>query len=222
MKWLYKLEYKYGKHYIERLMMVIIGGMGLVFVAQMMMPGVNLIGRGGLLLLTREGLMNWQLWRLFTFLFVPPSTGGTIFLFIALYFYYMIGNQLEMMWGGFRFNIYYLLGWLGAIISSLVFGAGDNSYLNASLFLAFATIAPDTTFMVFFILPVKAKWMAILFAAWAVFGVINAFVMGYGFSALGALLFSLLNYFVFFGRTMVDTVKNQIRIYKNRRNWRNR
>lgn len=220
MKWLYKLDYKYGKTYIPNLMTIIVAGMGIVYVAQLMMPDVPVYQT---LSLSRAGLLGWQLWRLVTFLFVPPS-GSSLVMLISLYFYYFMGRSLENIWGGFRLNLYYLIGVLGAIVACLITGYGDNTYLNLSLFLAFATLAPDTTFMLFFILPLKAKWLAIAYAAFMAFSLLNNFFRSssLGLIALVSLLFSLANYALFFGRDLFDSIRNQIRVAKNRRNWRNR
>ena len=68
---------------------------------------------------------------------------------------------------------------IGAIIAGLITGYGTNTYLNLSLFLAFATVAPDTTFLLFFILPVKAKWMGIAYAAFLVIQIAILFLMTY-------------------------------------------
>jgi hypothetical protein len=103
-------------------------------------------------------------------------------------------------------------------------GVGTNSYLNLSLFLAYATIAPDTTFMLFFIIPLKAKWLALFYAAMMALQLIFQFIaspMG-GLYLLVSLAFSLLNYAIFFGKSMVQAVRDQIRIAQNRRNWKNR
>ncbi len=220
MKWLYKLEHKHGKRYIRRLMLIIVVGMAIVyFVSQAAAySGFDFIS---LLTLNRDALFHGQVWRLVTFVFVPPG-GGLIWLIIGLYFYYVIGEALENMWGGFRFNLYYLFGMVGAIIACLLVGSASNVYLNLSLFLAFAALSPDATFRLFFILPVKAKWMALAYAAFLLIQIIFAFVASpyTGLVALVSLALSLVNYAIFFGRSTVEAVQNQIRIYKNRRNWR--
>lgn len=228
MKWLYKLEYKYGKYYIHGLMNVIVAGMAVVYFAQMMMPNVNLIysmpqlNMYGLLHFHWQAVLRGEVWRIFTFIFVPPIGQNLFATLITVYFYYIMGHSLENHWGGFRFNIYYLLGILGAILAGIITGISSNTYLNLSLMLAFATLAPDTTFMLMFFLPVKAKWMALLYAALLAFNIFNSFAISasFGLRLLVSVAFSLLGYFVFFGKTLVSTVQNEIRMYKNRRNWR--
>lgn len=220
MKWLYKLEYKHGHRYIPNLMKLIVFGMAFVYVL-LMFSGNNADFLYSNMMLTRDGLFKGQIWRLVTFIFLPPLT-QPIYVFISLYFYYFIGNSLEQYWGGFRFNLYYLFGTIGTILAMLISGYGTNVFLNLSLFLAFATVAPDTTFLLFFILPVKAKWMALGYVAISLFQIIASIVANptTGVRDLVSLAFSLANYFLFFGRDLIDAVQNQIRIYKNRRNWR--
>lgn len=220
MKWLYKLEYKFGRRYIPRLMMYIVIGMALVFVVDYagLVAGFNL---SSWLALDRAAIFNWQLWRLVTFIFIPES-GNPFFLLISLYFYYMMGNLLENYWGGFRLNLYYLFGIVGAILSMLLVGYGTNAYLNLSLFLAFATIAGDMQVRLFFILPIKAKWLALFYAGFMALQIVFAIIANpaQGLRSLVSLAFSLLNYLLFFGPTLLESIRNWMHIAKNRRNWR--
>lgn len=217
MKWLYRLQYKYGKYYIPNLMTIITAGMGLVYVV-MMFAGQQGTALYFSLMLNRDAILSGQVWRLVTFIFLPTSTSPFWF-FLSLYLYYFIGNSLENVWGGFRFNIYYLFGILGTIIGSFIVGFGTNQYINLSLFLAFATITPDTTFNLFFFLPVKAKWMALAYVASILYTIVTSPTGRLQLLFLFTL--SLINYLVFFGHDLINTSKEQIRIYKNRRNWRN-
>ncbi len=222
MKWLYKLEYKHGKRYIHGLMTIVVIGMAAVYLLDMAAAGAG-FNMSSMLTLNRSAILSGQVWRILTFVFVPGGQNA-FWLLVSLYFYYMMGKNLESYWGGFRLNIYYFVGMLGAIASCFITGYATNVYLNLSLFLAFATVAPDTTFLLFFILPVKAKWLALAYAAFLAVQLIFQFFASptIGLISLVSLGFSLLNYFLFFGGQMVRVVKEQIRISKNRRNWRNR
>ncbi|NLW79786.1 MAG: hypothetical protein GXY32_10305 [Ruminococcaceae bacterium] len=224
MKWLYKLEYKYGRRYIRRLMLIVVIGMVVVYLADVFGASAGMSPLPSTyLMLSRDAILHGQVWRLITFVFVPPG-GNAFLLLISLYFYYIMGNMLETYWGGFRLNIYYLFGIVGTWLAMFIVGYGTNSYLNLSLFLAFATIAPDTTFRLFFIIPIKAKWMALAYAALMAIQLIITFITAplAGLYSLVSLAFSLLNYFLFFGRTLIDEIRNQMRIAQNKRNWRNR
>lgn len=234
MKWLYKLEYKFGRYYIPRLMLLVVIGMVIVFLGSMVMPGLT-----SMLAFSAAHILRGQVWRLVTFVFVPASSG--IWLLIYLYFYYFIGTALENMWGGFRMTLYYLIGILGTIAAGFlsyalgyfgvvptaspeIMGYMSNEWLNLSLILAFATLAPDTQFRLFFILPIKASWLAIAYAVLLGLGVVTSFIgsVGQGVSQLVGVVFSFANYLLFFGRDMVETIRNKIRIFNNRRNWNRR
>lgn len=118
-------------------------------------------------------VMQGQIWRLFTFVFIPTSS-TVMWEVLALYFYYSLGSSLENFWGTSKFTLYYLLGIAATAIYGLLYSLlvsnsiyqyfmyFDATYLNLSLFLAFAAIAPDTYFMFFFVIPVKAKYLAII------------------------------------------------------------
>ncbi len=108
------------------------------------------------------------MWRLVTFIIQPPST-SIIFVFFSLYFYYLIGTVLENIWGSFKFNVYFfsgvLLNIVAALIIYLIFGISFNMsthYINLALFMAFAMEQPDMEVLLFFIIPIKIKWMALL------------------------------------------------------------
>jgi hypothetical protein len=134
-------------------------------------------------------ILHGQIWRLVTFL-MSPSLGrdsgfivDLIWYVIWLSLYYFVGSNLEQQWGTFRFNLYYISGivliWIAGFITYFVYlfsmgtelgmqlgyylGSGITSeYLNLSLFLAFAAMFPDVQFLLYFIIPVKAKWLGIL------------------------------------------------------------
>lgn len=219
MRWLYKLEYKYGKYCIRNLMTIIVAGMAIVYVLDMAFA----FSLSGALAFSRAAILQGQFWRVITFIFVPPGDG--LWLLINLYVYYMLGNLLEQVWGSFKLNVYYLVGILGAILSGFIspMGFATNNALNSSLFLAVALLMPETQFRLFFLIPIKAKWMAAAYFIFMVPDVVNAFLFSpaFGLNYLIVLAFSLLNFFIFFGRSLVDTVQNQIRVWNNRRNWKN-
>lgn len=211
MKWVNKLERKYGNFCIPHLMMVIIVGQAMVFLASMISP-VNLIGKFSLIW---PAVTHGEIWRLFTFLFIP-QTMHPIGLVLTLYFYYLIGNTLENTWGDFQFNVYYLCGALGAILASVFTGVGTSYYLNLSLFFAFATLYPDFQVLLFFIIPIKMKYMAMLS------GVLCLIDLLFGsWSMRIAILLSLANFLLFFGGDFIRMVKQEARYYKTRQNWRN-
>ena len=159
MNWLNKLERKIGRFYIKNLMLIIIAGTILVYAFSMMAPDSNLINN---IILDPSKVMEGEVWRLVTFIFVP--TGGSIISFMfSLYFNYLAGTGLENEWGEFKFNFYYFVGMITTIIVSMITGvSATGSYINMSLFLAFAMIYPNFQVLLFYIIPVKVKYLAIL------------------------------------------------------------
>lgn len=107
-----------------------------------------------------EKILHGQVWRLFTYVFIPPSA-DVIFIFFALYFVYLIGEALEAEWGAFRLNMFYFAGMLATTLVGVVFKSVHmtNVYLNTSLFLAFAFLFPDFMIYLFFVIPVKIKYL---------------------------------------------------------------
>ncbi len=204
----YRMEYKYGRYAIHNLMMYITITMVAVYILNFMI-GVPIIN---MLFFSRVAIFAGQVWRIITFIFIPPMSTSLFLVALALYFNYSIGTTLENYWGAFKFNIYYLIGLIGAIIAGLISGFGDASYLNLSLFLAFAQLFPDTEFLLFFIIPIKAKYLG--YFSMLLF--VLAFFAG-NFSTKMAILFSVLNFLLFFGKDFFDDIKYQINIYKNRR-----
>ncbi|MDR1600777.1 MAG: rhomboid family intramembrane serine protease [Oscillospiraceae bacterium] len=213
-KQLRRLELKARRGwYVTNLMYYVVGGMAIVFL-------MDFIGMGASrwVYFDRAAIASGQVWRLATFIFLPPNS-SLLWIIFSLYFYWMIGNTLENQWGSFKFNLYYLLGIVGAILGGLVTGYGYNTYLNLSLFLAFAALFPDFEMRLFFFLPVKMKWLALL----------DILLYGYNFvigswSERAAIVLSLLNVALFFGGDAVRAVKLEAgtlrRRWAFRRNYR--
>lgn len=111
--------------------------------------------------LDRAAILRGEVWRIVSWIFLP-TTLSFFWVVFYLMFTWWLGDLLEGSWGTFRLNAYYFLGMALCIGSALIFGAsGGNLFLNLSLFLAVATLAPNLEIMLFLILPVKIKWVAI-------------------------------------------------------------
>ena len=128
----------------------------------------------------------------------------------------MIGQQLEYQWGAFRFNLYFLVGVIGHIAAAFlayfvlgltgIYFPMTTNYLNLSLFFAFAALYPNTEFLIFFVLPIKVKWLAILdgvFFAYEIFqSVKNGLMVHPMYFASGVCaILALINFFIFFTQT---------------------
>lgn len=206
LKWLNKLERKYGRYAISGLMKYIVAANLAVFLLEVINPGLE-----GNLMLIPQAVMAGQVWRLVTFILIPPATSAFWILF-TLYFYYIIGMGLEQAWGSFKFNIYYLVGMIATIIVSLIGGSpATGVFINLTLFLAFASIYPNHEVLLFFILPVKVKYLGILNAVLLA----QQFIMG-GVGIKLMILASLANYFIFFGKDFIELFKTKKKVKKNK------
>ena len=149
-----------------------------------------------------------EAWRLVTFLFLPPG-GGTgalaiVFIAFAWYVFFLMGTALEHHWGTYRYNAFIGLGWLlTAAVSFLTPGAyASNLFLAGSVFLAFAHLNPDFELLLFFILPVRIKWIALV--QWLYY----AFVLVVGsWSDRLMVLAATGNYLVFFSGDLVARMR---------------
>jgi membrane associated rhomboid family serine protease len=159
-----------------------------------------------------------QVWRLFTYIFIPtsPLQGGSLlsplWAVVALWFLWFIGDGLERAWGPFRLTLYFFTGMLGVTIAAFLLRAQFSSgMLAVSLFLAFAWFYPNEIIYVMFILPVKIKWLAWITGAFLLFG----FVVGSNANRL-AMILAFSNYFLFFGPQAFQNVRQRKEVASRR------
>ena len=173
MKFISKLEKKIGKFAIPNLMRVLIACYIVGYVFQTTFPEFL-----NFLTLEPYYILKGQVWRLVSWVIVPEAGFNIFFTLIMLYFYYSIGTDLERTWGEFRFNLYIFGGIIFTDIAALILYfviGGDASfavsmaglfstyYINLSLFLAFAMTYPDHQILFMFVVPVKMKWMGLVY-----------------------------------------------------------
>ncbi len=211
MNWLDKVERKMRWFAVPNLMMLLSGLMLAVFLLELALPEEAV---SQYLWLDWNAVRAGQLWRVLSFLILPPAA-SPFFLLFSLYFFCLMGNGLESQWGASKFTLFYTVGALGTIIGSLFTGFATNQYLNLSLFLAFAAIYPNYTVMVFFILPVKVKYLALL----------DVLLYLYLFFQIGwpervALLLSLANVLLFFSPDIFRHIRDYFAYRKTRQNFR--
>ncbi len=153
----------------------------------------------------RAAILQGQVWRLFTYTFT--YNGGNILLTaIGLLCYFSLGRAMENAWGTLRFNLFYLTGiLLMDMFALLVGGQADIYYLNLSLFIGYATLYPNAHFLLFFIIPVKAWIFALLDLGLTVLDVVQLTVAGKFPYSLFPLV-ALANYFLFFGKDVVNVI----------------
>jgi hypothetical protein len=200
-------EKKFGKYAIKNLSLMLIMCYAVGYL-------ITFVNSNFLWYLTLNpyAILHGQIWRLFTWIVVPPESSNLFFVLIMLYFYYSLGTTLERTWGTYRYNVYLLSGMLFTVVGSfLMMGfcallyrvplaqAGEvgslffsTYYINMSIFLAFAATFPEVQVLLMFIIPIKVKVLGIIY------GVIllAEFLMGNVYSRF-AMAASLFNFLVF-------------------------
>lgn len=210
-QWLNWLERKFGRYGIPDVMLYVTSTMLVLYLFQNVLRVFNVTG---LFALVPSLVLRGQVWRLITFVFLPPAS-SMLTVLLALYFYYFIGSSLENYWGTFRFNVYYLCGILGTIVAAFLTGYATNDYLNLSLFFAFAALFPEQEVLLFFVIPMKIKYLAYLDAAYFLLG----FVFG-SWSVRAAIIASLINFFLFFGPDFLRRQRDRQRFRATQENFR--
>ena len=202
-----KLERKCGRFAIPGLMNAVVFGMALVFIIDLVTAANpdNTFTLSSLLYFDRDAILQGQVWRLVTFVLMPPSS-SPLWIALSLYFYWLIGSALEAQWGAFKFNVYYFSGVLFNILAGLITGQAWNTALNMTLFLAFAVIFPNFEVLLFFILPIKVKYLAIIDA----FTLVSMLVYNSWPGRLSVLV-SVLNFLLFFWRDGYEIIRRFIR-----------
>ncbi len=196
-----RLEYRFSRFAIQNFMTVIIGVMAFVYVLDFVF--VARVGRtlSSLLYFDRALIMSGELWRIFTFILIPPDR-SPIFIIFALYLYWLYGSALEEQWGAFRFNLFYLCGIVGTVIAGFIVGSSTNSFLNMSIFFAFALLYPDFELRIMLLIPIKVKYIA--FAGLILY--VYAFIF-YPLSYKAAIIAAFINVILFFYKDFISTVK---------------
>jgi len=158
-----RLERRLGRFAVEHLILYVVAGMAIVWVLSLSRPYA--VGR---LMLDIDAVRRGQVWRLVTFLFIPQGS-SPLWVLVGLYFTWWVGSSLEQHWGAFKFDAYYFLGVIGTVAAAVIAGPTTNFWLNTSLFFAFATLFPDVTILLMFVLPVRVKWLGIASALFVVY-----------------------------------------------------
>lgn len=218
-----KWERKFGKYAIPNLTVVVlacyIAGYLLTWLAPTFM---------NYLTLNPYAILHGQIWRLVTWIISPPSSltsyRDIIFILIMLMFYFSLGTSLERTWGTWKYNVYIFTGMLLTVAGSfvcmgvvyLIYGGGASAlvsvicsngawqfstyYINMSIFLAYSATFPDAEVLLMFVIPVKVKWLGLVYGVMLVLEMVECFVAGAWFS-VAAIAASLLNFLIFYLRS---------------------
>jgi membrane associated rhomboid family serine protease len=212
MRWLDRLERHFHWLTIPQFPLFIATANGLIYLMGQIQPAFV-----AQLILDPIAVRAGEWWRVITFLFVPPMNMHPIFLVFWLLILYQFAQALENAWGEFRFFFFYLVGAGATVVAAvaILHEPVGNASLNTTLFLAFATLFPDFELLLFFILPIKVRYLA-----WFVwFTVALSFFMG-SFGTRVEIGASLSNYALFFGADIGRAVRLRWEVYRNRRRFR--
>ena len=201
--WLNKLERRYGRCGIPNLTNILVGGQILVLAIELFVDRTVTFWLG----LSRPLLLQGQLWRALSFVFLPFSGGSILSVVLGIYFTWFIGTALEREWGDFRYTVYLLSGVLGTVLACLLTGVTASTYcLSLSLLLAFAMLYPEVQVLLFFVIPLRVKYLGI------------AAAVLWGLSFLGAplgqklsLLLSMANVWLFFWPVACRSIRAWVR-----------
>lgn len=185
-----KLERRFGRYAVPDLIKYVI----VLYCAGAALGMIDTRIYYGYLSLNAEAVLHGQVWRLFTYLIEPYGfQSGMGFLLSIIFFaiqvnlFFLFGRSLERAWGTFRFNLYFISGWFLNIVAAFllyfsplhsVYYLSGFQYIYWAMFFAFALQNPDMEFLVYFVLPVKVKWLAILDAAFLIYQVFGNVVRG--------------------------------------------
>ena len=205
--------YRHPNFGIRNLMRYIVIASGVIWILQFIMPGIL-----NYLAFSPYHILRGQVWRLISFIFIPVSTN--FLAFIAFYFYYMVGNVLEAKWGTGRFTIYFFSGVLFTVLYGFLvyFLTGVSypvraDYIYLSMFFSFAALFPDMQVLLFFILPIRIKWLALVDAVFFIIGIVTT---RFPFNLLP--LVAILNFAIFCGADLADRVRGLFSGRKSRVN----
>lgn len=233
MDFLTKLERKYGKYAIPNLTLILISGFILGYLIEIFMPeGLQLLA------MNPEKILHGQIYRLVTWVVIPPSS-ASILVIITLFFYFSIGRTLENSWGDFRYTVYILsgiiftdIGMMGTYLVMHLMGqsqlldmyyqaglyGASTYYLCMSMFLAYAFMFPDMQVLLYFIIPIKVKWLGYLDIAYLLVMILQYGYMQY-YTGMVTVIMSVLNFILFYfmskGKTkMTPALRKRKRKYK--------
>ncbi|HCM42517.1 MAG TPA: hypothetical protein DIS66_04300 [Candidatus Omnitrophica bacterium] len=197
-----KVISKIGKMFVvPNLALILTLGSGICFVFSMISPGFL-----PFIAFVPELVLQGQVWRLLSFIFYPFAM-HPIFAFFTYYLFFIMGRSLEQQWGREKFNLFMFLGYFFTIAVSFLTpqNVATNYYIYLAVYLAFAALHPDFELYLFFVVPIKMKWLAWLVVALTVLEFIAS-----PLSARLAILVSALNVLVFFGPGFFRQAKNRV------------
>ena len=223
MNFIQKLEQKWGRYAIYNFQKYVIIAYFIGFALNYIAPGVM-----SYLQFSVPAILQGQIWRLVTWVFCGNGSG--IFTILFLLCLFPMGQQLERFIGTFGMNVYLIGGMLlnvvGGIlvyvVSYLILGVGlpvylTNYYILLSMFMALALCMPEATVHLYFLIPIKMKWMLVIYLvelAYEIYvyysagGIIMVAILG------TQVILALLNLFLFFHLSKIRLTRKQKKVQR--------
>lgn len=220
-------EKRFGKYAVQNLTLILIICYAVGYVVEIIAPKMLYY----LFLNPEQIIYHGQVWRLVSWVVIPPSNMGSIFFtLIMLYFYYSLGTSLERAWGTYRYNIYLFSGILFTILGAFVLylitrlngsflmwsvfpgyaSRFSTYYVNMSIFLAFAATFPDNQILFMFFIPIKVKYLGIIYAVILGMELLTDIAAG-DYASCVVMIASLMNFFVFYYMQRKNIFKQTMR-----------
>lgn len=208
-----KLERSVGPYAIPNLTWFLVGGQVILYMVASAKPELY-----SEMVLVPANVLEGEVWRLLTFVFMPGylSFRSILWFLIAVYLLWMFGTSLESFWGTFRYNVYLGVGFVLSIAAAFAFPMvpATNMYVMSTVFLAFAFLNPSYELLLFFVLPVKVKWLALI--TWLGYGYA---VVVQGWPTRVMVLAGVANFALFFGGELLGRLKEGEKRRKHKRDW---
>ena len=161
----------------------------------------------GTLAFSPSAVLHGQVWRLLSFAFIPFNTSWLGL--ISVYFFYWIGTVLEKNWGTPQFNVYFFMGMLLTVLTGFIvfavtgisYAITSSYYIYLSMFLSFAVLFPDVQVLLFFVIPIKMKWLALVDIVFFITGIVRE-----GFPNSLIPIVALLNFLIFCGGDILSLI----------------
>lgn len=213
-----KLERRFGKYAIPGLHRYLVFAYFLGYISLMAAPEMM-----SYMQFSMAHILQGQIWRLFTWIFCCNS--NSIMTLLFLFCLLSMGRSLEYVLGTFRMNVLLIggmvlnliMGILIYVIPLALFGIGIPTYLSnyytlISMYMALAICMPEAQVNLYFVIPIKMKWMLVVyllsmgFELWNYYsagGIVLVLILG------SQVICALVNVFVFFKLCQIRPTRQQ-------------
>lgn len=197
-----RIERLFGRFTLPNLLPILL--MGQVLVYLFLATGAVTQGQ---LLLNAGMMLQGQVWRAVTFMLLPLSD-SPIWFALGVYITWLMGSALQKEWGEVRFALYVSTGWFLTVLSSFIFPGAvfGNQFVMGLFTLGFAKLYPNFEFLMFFIIPMKVKYIG-----WITWGMYAMAFLGGSGPVRAMVLSASAAWLLFFGGELARTVESKKR-----------